>query len=102
MGLMFMDLVMLLEGCPENVDFELMMITARALWIRRSKLLHNNLFQHPSHELLCMAQNSLEEFQFLMQSSVSNSAITNAYMSWEPPMSGYVKANWDIALDHLH
>lgn len=71
----------------------------RNLWFRKNSLIHGGDFVHPS-QLVCSAINSLHSFKFAQISPhVSRCAKPSMCQWWIAPTEGFVKVNWDAAVD---
>jgi ribonuclease HI len=75
--------------------------TARRIWLRRNEVVHGGTFLHPN-TVVRRAQSALDEFGLVSsdQSRKQSMTTTQRIKHWCPPESGWVKVNWDAALDH--
>jgi hypothetical protein len=88
---------------------ELMAITAHTLWIRRNSVIFGGKVLSPSCLLKC-AKDTLFEFQEACSSPLTNLGVVSALPTnlgagtsvryhWTNPSEGWIKLNWDAAID---
>jgi len=88
---------------------ELMAITAHKLWIRRNSVIFGGKVLSPSCLLKC-AKDTLFEFQEACSSPLTNLGVVSALPTnlgagtsvryhWTNPSEGWIKLNWDAAID---
>jgi len=83
---------------------ELMIITARRIWLQRNTLVFEGVFCHPS-EILEGAVVSLGEFQRCNNPDLSPGdryegvLPASRQLRWRPPPNGFIKINWDNAIN---
>jgi hypothetical protein len=89
---------MLMKCDPE--EFQLFVGIARRIWLRRNSLIHEEIFAHPN-EILHSATTTLSDFhqeQELFTTGESQ-VIPSLSCKWTAPPLGWVKANWDAAVN---
>ncbi|XP_059436307.1 uncharacterized protein LOC132169261 [Corylus avellana] len=84
----------------EKREVELFSVTARKIWMRRNRVVHGGLFQHPN-QVLKEAEVGLEDFRRLNvpTSHQEDHAAEADIARWQPPPPNTVKINWDAAVD---
>lgn len=83
----------------EGEDLLLALSLARMIWLRRNELVFSNQFTSP---LILMRQvrESVDFFYVANQQKPPEMvAQGNGCSHWTPPLPGWLKANWDAALD---
>ncbi|XP_059431505.1 uncharacterized protein LOC132165008 [Corylus avellana] len=89
----------LFESCSQEVLCQFVGL-ARRIWLRRNELVHGGLFSHPKL-LMEKTELAIQEFN-LAQARGEQSmplSVEPAGVRWSAPLQGWVKANWDAALD---
>ena len=83
----------------EGPDFDKLVFTARQIWIRWNKLVFEREFTH----LKIAAQVAVDQLEFHVKVNQrpesSERGKRNQDEKWTAPQLGYVKINWDAALD---
>jgi ribonuclease HI len=94
----FVDLMRFLD----QEDLERVAVVTRALWFRRNAQVHGRQIG-PPHIVVGQALESLEAFQQATSRQrpqvVANSPTVHR---WQVPPAGFVKVNWDAAVDGTH
>jgi ribonuclease HI len=89
----------LFEVCSEEETVQFVGLVRR-IWLRRNEVLHGGIFTHP-RELVLQALRAAEEYKQAHFEGDVSSVVEQGSVesSWQAPMYGWVKANWDAALD---
>jgi hypothetical protein len=74
---------------------------ARRLWLRRNDLIHGGLFV-PPEIIFSQATRAMEDFQAAQEGvpTIVPSSSLGVLSRWEAPSPGWVKLNWDAALNN--
>ncbi|XP_040996238.1 uncharacterized protein LOC121242452 [Juglans microcarpa x Juglans regia] len=97
-GSNFKELFEYLQSSSNQISMEVFCVIARGIWLRRNKLVFDDLFSHPT-SVANQAIKALEDFN-----SVQIIARTNGPRHqmdshvWSHPPEGCIKINWDAAL----
>jgi hypothetical protein len=74
-------------------------VVARTLWLRRNGVVHGRIFSHPTL-LVSKALNSLKANRSANSCQRTRpDVIPIPHLSWQGPLEGFVKVNWDAAVD---
>jgi ribonuclease HI len=95
----FSYILMRLMNRLEGPDFNKLLCTARQIWIRRNKQVFEGEFTHPR----VVAQAVVDQLEFhvkVNQGYERGEQGRQIEDEWTAPRLGYVKINWDAALDH--
>jgi hypothetical protein len=89
-----------LLGRLEEPEFGKVACVARQIWLRRNKVVFEGTFTHPN----TVARVAVEQLEFhlkvLYQNGEGNGLHRNNELEkWRAPSLGFVKLNWDAALD---
>jgi ribonuclease HI len=90
-----------LWGKCDIEEFQLFVVTARRLWLRRNDVIYKNSFTHPD-TIVLKAKIALEEFQKVQaktEASQDNGLEGRTVPGiWKAPRQGWYKVNWDAAV----
>jgi ribonuclease HI len=96
----FMQIVeSIFDDCSEEETVQFMGL-ARHIWLRRNEVLYGGVFTHP-RELMIQTIRAGEEYKQAQQAGDAFPAVERVPVDsrWKAPAYGWVKANWDAALD---
>ncbi|XP_062174623.1 uncharacterized protein LOC133879852 [Alnus glutinosa] len=85
----------------DREEMELVVMVAQRVWYRRNKFVFEGLLTPPTCSIKC-AKESLDEYR-----STNSMNVASLFRSrvpiltrWPKPPVGFVKLNWDAAIDH--
>lgn len=75
------------------------LIVARLIWLRRNNVVFGGVFSAPQG-IVAAARKMVEEFSLVLQRPTEmNRGSVSSRDRWSSPPSGFLKINWDAALD---
>jgi hypothetical protein len=89
----------LIRSCSVE-DMVLFVGLARRIWMRRNEVIHGGSFTHPDR-IVSLTKQAIEDFNLAMDRGRDPvSAHSNLpSVGWKAPEVGWLKANWDAAVD---
>jgi hypothetical protein len=82
-------------------EFQLFIVIARRIWLRRNAFLHEALFTHPN-VVMANAQAALQDYQNAQEQvvpfQIEGVEGMEGQGKWTKPPLGWFKANWDTAI----
>jgi hypothetical protein len=84
-------------------EVELLVVIARCIWLRRNAFTFKGVFRHPA-KVFKGAVTALEEFKKINRLELTAMDSNNLppmarQQKWQPPPSGLIKINWDVAIN---
>jgi len=88
-------------------NLELLIGVARGIWFRRNKFVFEGTFTHPD-EVYTVAVRFIREYkeskqldQSVLMQPVKGSSNSSDTITWSPPSNGFIKLNWDAAINKI-
>jgi hypothetical protein len=96
----FASIIIILTERLEEEELQLVTVVARLIWLRRNNVVFGGVFMSPV-QILETAISQLENFSKAEKGRrmESHKKPTPATDKWRKPSSGWIKFNWDAAID---
>jgi hypothetical protein len=100
MEVSFANLFMKLADKLDVVEMQKVVVVARLIWFRRNNVVFGGDFMSPKH-ILETASSQLENFSKAEAGRRMSSAVrfVPEVVKWIKPCPGWIKLNWDAAID---
>ncbi|XP_059445374.1 uncharacterized protein LOC132177155 [Corylus avellana] len=97
-GPTFLAVVEGLLGKCDDEDLQLLVGVTRNIWRRRNEWIHEGKFISPN-DIVEVTNRGVEEYMKANMHNHSQRGDDESPTRWKAPENGWVKVNWDIALD---
>jgi hypothetical protein len=100
MEVAFPNLFMYLFSRLSEEDVQMVAVASRLLWLRRNAVVHGGDLSSPT-QIVETALSQLENFRKAERGRqmTRHTALTATHMTWSKPQEGFIKLNWDAAID---
>jgi len=102
-GYNFMQVFEYCMGRYKQEELSLLAVVSRCIWLRRNKFIFEGEFTHPN-VVFSKASKSLDKFTKCNRivhdlEQPAECSPGPVHQQWHPPPSGFVKINWDVAIN---
>lgn len=90
-----------MRTCCDQTEFAQFAGIARRIWLRRNEMVHGGGFLHPNI-IVQQATQAVDSFHLVQDEAVLQKRANDTPTScnWKNPPLGWVKANWDVGVNH--
>jgi hypothetical protein len=103
MEVAFHNILLYLSSRLSEENMQLVVVTARLLWLQRNTVVHGGDLTSPI-QVMELARSQLENYRKAESGRrmTSPPTVVTVPLKWTTPQEGFIKLNWDVALDTQH